>query len=136
MPKPLEPPTFFLDRTIGKKIVAQALRGASLHVETHDDHFAQDAKDEEWLRVAGESKWVVVTNDRKIRYRSLELNCLQRSGVRAFAFAHGNLTGGEMAAVFLKALPKIIRILKRNKGPFIATLTRSGDVHLLSLLKS
>jgi hypothetical protein len=59
--KPPESPVFFLDRSLGKKRVAAALRqaGATLHI--HDDHFPPDAKDEDWLaeifRADGERKW-------------------------------------------------------------------------------
>ena len=42
---PLETAVFFIDRSVGKKTVANALREAGLHVEVHDDHFAQDALD-------------------------------------------------------------------------------------------
>jgi len=68
LPKPPEVVTFFLDRTLGKKIVASALRRAGVKVETHDDHFPPDAKDPEWLKEVGAKGWVVLTNDRHIRY--------------------------------------------------------------------
>jgi hypothetical protein len=44
----------FLDRSLGKHIVAEALRQAGAAVEVHDDHFLQDARDEEWLREVGQ----------------------------------------------------------------------------------
>ena len=44
---------FFVDRSLGKHIVAQALRAAGARVEVHDDHFPQDATDVEWLTCAG-----------------------------------------------------------------------------------
>ena len=53
-PKPPESPTFFLDRSLGRKTVAEALRAAGAKVEMHDDHFAQDATDETWLKTVGE----------------------------------------------------------------------------------
>lgn len=47
------PVTFFLDRSLGKEIVAEALRVAGAHVEIHDDRFPPDAKDEDWLNEVG-----------------------------------------------------------------------------------
>src|SRR5438270_11545619 len=82
--KVLESETFFLDRCLGKKILASALRAANLKIEVHDDHFAPDAKDEYWLRVVGARGWIVLTSDRRIRYRGPELTALKASGVRAF----------------------------------------------------
>src|SRR3990170_635119 len=33
---------FFIDRSLGKRVVAQSLRDAGAHVEVHDDYFPQD----------------------------------------------------------------------------------------------
>jgi hypothetical protein len=49
-----------------------ALRDARLWVEIHDDHFAQNARDPEWLTGAGKNNWIVVTRDERIRYRVAE----------------------------------------------------------------
>lgn len=130
-PKPLETPTFFLDRTLGKNIFASLLRAADLSVEIHDDHFPPDARDEEWLRKAGEKNWVVVTNDRHIRYRPIELAALKASKVRTFVFTRGNLRADEMARIFLRALPQVQGILRKNRGPFIASVSSNGDVRLM-----
>ncbi|SRR5213594_2610323 len=67
--KPPESPTLFLDRSFGKKTVAEALRGAGANVEVHDDHFPQDATDETWLTEVGKKDWIVLTKDRRIRFR-------------------------------------------------------------------
>jgi hypothetical protein len=53
--------------------VAEALRAAGCTVEIHDRHFAQDAKDAEWLPEVGRRGWVVLTKDRHIRTRQSEL---------------------------------------------------------------
>jgi PIN like domain len=39
--------------------MAGVLRNAGLKVEVHDDHFAQNAPDPEWLTAAGEKDWIV-----------------------------------------------------------------------------
>jgi hypothetical protein len=90
--KLLESETFFLDRCLGKKILVSVLRAATLKIEVHDDHFPPDAKDEDWLQIVGARGWIVLTSDRRIRYRVLELAALKASGVRAFTFRSGNLT--------------------------------------------
>jgi predicted nuclease of predicted toxin-antitoxin system len=132
LPKPPETPTFFLDRTLGKNVFASLLRDAGVSVEIHDDHFPPDAPDAIWLREAGRRSWIVVTNDRRIRYRPIELAALRASKVRVFAFTQGNLTGPEMADVFLRALPKIRRTLRKIRGPFIASISRHAEVRLLA----
>jgi predicted nuclease of predicted toxin-antitoxin system len=123
--------TWFLDRNLGRHVVADALRQAGVDVEVHDDHFRRDAEDEEWLREVGRRGWVVLTRDRRIRYRSHERAALIQAGVRAFVLVAGNLSGREMAAVFVKALPAMRRFMVRHPPPFIAKVTRSGAVSLL-----
>jgi predicted nuclease of predicted toxin-antitoxin system len=124
-------PVFFLDRSLGKKRVAAALRqaGATLHI--HDDHFPPDAKDEDWLAQVGQRGWVVLTKDHRIRYRHVERLALMKAGVAAFILTSGDLQGQEMAQVFVKALPRITRFLKKHAKPFIAKVTRDGSVSLL-----
>jgi hypothetical protein len=122
---------FFLDRCLGKKILASALRAANLNVEVHDDHFPPDAKDEYWLQIVGAHGWIVLTSDRRIRYRGPELTALMTSGVRAFAYRSGNLTAYEMATIFLKALPRVSNLLRMNPGPFVASILRDGSVRIV-----
>ena len=71
-PSRIEPLIFFLDRSLGKHIVANALRQAGAVVKLHDDHFPQDARDEEWLREVGRREWIVLTKDSRIRHRAHE----------------------------------------------------------------
>ncbi len=124
-------PVFFLDRSLGKKRVAIALRetGAILHI--HDDHFPPDAKDEDWLTEAGRRGWIVLTKDHRIRYRHVERLALMKAGVAAFILTSGDLQGEEMAQVFVKALPRINRFLQQHKKPFIAKIAKDGSVAML-----
>jgi uncharacterized protein with PIN domain len=131
-PKPPEELTFFIDRQLGRYKMAGALRIAGLNVEIHDDHFAQDAKDEEWLIVVGQKNWVVVTRDERIRYRAAAKQAIRRAKVRAFVLtAQGNLRAEMLAEIFLKALPKIRRTVGQRQPPFIAKISRDGSVTLL-----
>lgn len=101
-------------------------------VEVHDDHFAQDCTDEHWLREAGKKGWLVLTKDKRIRYRTAERLALQVNGVKAFVLTGGDLTGAEMAETFLKTRAKIERMARIRSGPFIATITKRGEVRLIS----
>jgi uncharacterized protein with PIN domain len=64
---------FFVDRSLGRKFAIEALRAAGFTAIAHDEQFAQDTYDEDWLKVAGKNGWIVVTKDRKIRYRHSEI---------------------------------------------------------------
>ena len=127
----MTPLVFFVDRSLGKHTIAEALRQAGVEVQIHDDHFPQNATDETWLREVGRRGWIVLTKDTWIRRRSNERTALMRAGVRAFVLIAGNLSGPEMARVFVNALPAMHRFVVRHNPPFIAKITRSGAVSML-----
>ena len=91
---------FFIDRCLGRKL-ADSLRNAEATVEIHDDHFSQDLNDEDWLRIVGESNWVVLTKDKKIASRPLELLAVAQGNVRLFAFVGGDVSGVVVAQAFI-----------------------------------
>jgi uncharacterized protein with PIN domain len=112
--------------------MAGALRKAGLKVAIHDDHFAPDAKDEEWLAVAGQKQWIVITRDERIRYRAAAKQAIRRAKVRAFVLAaQGDLRAEMLAQNFLKAIRNVRRIVEEQNPPFVAKISRSGDVSVL-----
>jgi PIN like domain len=111
--------------------VAQALREVGETVEIHDDHFAPDAKDEVWLTEVGTRAWIVLTKDDRIRYRVTEQTALASARVRAFVLTSSQLLGTEMAAAFVKALPRMKRLIANHTPPFIGRVLRNGTVSLL-----
>lgn len=121
----LETSTFFVDRCLGKGVVV-ALRESGLKVEAHGDHFDDDADDDLWISVVGGHGWIVFTKDKAIRRRSVELEAVVAGNVRMFALSSGNMTGDEMARVFVDNRLKIARIIKDTPPPFIARVSRSG----------
>lgn len=118
--------TFFLDRSLGKHVVAVALRSAGARVEVHDDHFSPDATDEHWLAEVGRRKWIVLTKDKRLRYHPREKTALLRHGVRAFILTAHDLRGKEMAAAFTNALPRIEKFLKTQTRACIVAVSREG----------
>ena len=131
--KPLDEIVFFIDRSLGRKAVATALRNAGARVEVHDDHLPQDAKDEEWLRYVGKREWVVLTQDDRIRFHYHERKALLQAKVCAFVLTAKGLRGEENGAIIVSALPAIRRMLVKHPCPFIAKITRGADVALFDL---
>ncbi len=100
----------------------------------HDNLFPQTATDVEWLSEAGKNHWLVLTKDERIRYRIAEIEALRKAGVKAFVLtARKDLTGQEMAAILVKALPKIRRLASKQPPPFIAKVGRDSSVALLEI---
>lgn len=111
--------------------MASALRDQGRDVATHDDLFPPDAKDEAWLRWAGENGRIVLTRDDRIRYRENERAALIEAGVYAFILVAKNIDGLGMARAFVAALPRIERLVSRNKAPLLARVSASGTVELI-----
>ena len=128
---PPEVLTFFLDQNLGDKVIAQALRQQELNVELLKEHFAIDARDEDWLPDVGQRGWLILTKDDRIRRRSVEREALMQSGARAFILPSGNMSGDEMASAIVKALPEIRRFVASTPSPFIARISKAGTVRLL-----
>ena len=118
---------FFIDRCLGKKL-ADPLRNKGATVEIHDDHFKQDIEDKDWLRIVGERNWVVLTKDKKIASRTLELEAVAEGNVRLFAFVDGDVSGVVVAQAFVNALENMRGFMRGNPAPFIAKVHQSGLV--------
>ena len=116
---------FFIDRCLGKKL-ADSLRNEGATVEIHDDHFKQDIEDKDWLRIVGERNWVVLTKDKKIASRTLELEAVAEGNVRLFAFVDGDVSGVVVAQAFVNALENMRGFMRGNPAPFIAKVHQSG----------
>jgi hypothetical protein len=93
-------------------------------------HFPRGTPDKVWLPFVGKNGWIVLTADKCIRYNFLEKRALEDSSVREFVFASGNISGQEMATVVEIALEKMRRMCRKLVPPFVATITRKGEVHL------
>jgi hypothetical protein len=111
------PPEFFLDRSLGKT-PAQRLRQAGHVVHLIADFYPGDATeipDPVWIAEGCARGWILLTKDRKIRYRTEELAALDG---HLFCLADGNLTREAMADRFLLAMPAIRRAVSHHSEGF------------------
>ncbi len=72
----------------------------------------------------------MLTTDKRIRYNFLEKRALEQNSVREFVFTSGNMSGQDMASGLKLALPKMRRLCHKLNPPFVAAITRVGEVHL------
>lgn len=64
-----EPLVFFLDESLDGPTVSAALREAGATIVRATERFDRGTPDEVWLADAGKHNWVVLTRDKRIRYR-------------------------------------------------------------------
>ena len=120
--------TLFIDRSLGKHIIADRLRAEGMAVEVHDDHLPQDAPDEEWIALVGRMGWVAITKDRGVRYRAAELQAIRRHSARVIVIRMKNATGPDIAELLVKGRRRIARFAVKKPPPFLAGLYGSGAV--------
>jgi len=53
------------------------------------------------------------------------------AGVRAFFLRRGHRTGVEMYEIFKAAMPRILNIVAKHPGPFIALISKNGEIEIL-----
>ncbi|MDP1570379.1 MAG: hypothetical protein Q8L86_10270 [Vicinamibacterales bacterium] len=117
-----------IDECLGRVAVPEALRQAGASVVLHSQLFAPGLDDVDWLRqLANHPDLVVLSKDKRIRKRTIELEAVMAGRVRLFVLTAGKLNGAEQAESFVRALTRILR-LARRPGPFIATVTAGGHV--------
>jgi hypothetical protein len=113
---------FFTDRDLGKQFPNLLLQ-AGLTVEKHADHFADIAKDEEWLTEVGRRGWYAITHDQRIRYKPNEKAAVMQAGVGLLVLI-GTAPFVELARNFIVTLPKIEQFINEHTRPFIARVYR------------
>ena len=97
-----EDPTLFLDRNLGKNIIAERLRSENIKVEVHDNHLPINAPDEEWIALVGKMGWVAITRDKHIRYRTAEINAIMKNSARVIVIRVKEATGSDIAELLVK----------------------------------
>lgn len=125
---------------MGKHKVADILlgshdkhEGVEIVVHCLDDYFPPDAPDEEWLKHAGENNWIVITKDKKIRYRKPEFEMVRKYNVRMFTLTSGNITAEDMGDILSKSIPAIAKFIRTTQPPFIATISKTGILRKIEI---
>lgn len=119
---------FYLDRNLGKHIIADALRAAGLRIEIHDDHLPIDSPDENWIALVGRHDWIALTKDKNIRYRYAEIEAIKKHRARVMVIRAKNATGPEIAEIVIRFARRIQRFAKRHGTPLVAGIDRSGSI--------
>lgn len=117
---------FFTDRDLGS-LFPQILSDAGLQVEKHDDHFPDNnTQDDVWLPEIGRRGWLAISKDKRIRYKTNELDAVMRAGVGLFLVV-GQASHRDLAENFVECVYKIEQFLNKHHPPFIAKVYRPSS---------
>jgi hypothetical protein len=83
----------------------------------------QSVPDVEWLEHAGRSGWVVLTKDKRIRWRASELTMVQDHAIKLFFLSTSakGLTGPEQVDRLLRNMERIAQHCQ-TPGPWICAI--------------
>jgi PIN like domain len=118
---PPDPPEFFLDRSLGRYVVADALRGEGLAVQTLAERYPETEEfiaDDVWIREVTADGLVILMKDDRIRRKPREQEAILESGARAFVVTNARLTGERLAELFVANRHRIIQ-RAMHPGPYI-----------------
>lgn len=113
-------PEIYFDKSIGEVAVPAVFSRAGYVIHNKTEVFGTGrVADVDWIRVADDNRWAVVTKDDKIRMRPAEKIALFNSGLRVLCLPSGGLSSAEQAARFESNLARIERLWRIADRPWV-----------------
>lgn len=117
---------FFLDRNLGSKQLAEALRKEGFVVRVHDEHFKPDETDDVWLASCGQRSWIAITPDRRILKDPLSMRAIGENKGRVFFLPQNNKNPQMWAPILIENWTRVKAVLSTRTAPFVAKLSPNG----------
>ncbi len=114
--------TFFVDRNLGYGL-REPLQRLGFEVVLHDELFAQNGDDVEWLEHASIHGFPALSPDKNIMRRRLELQAVIDGRLRYFCFGSGRADTGTRIKILEKHIGSIKALCVHMPGPYVARLT-------------
>ncbi len=130
---PPDYPVLFIDRCAWSNRLGDALATANIVFIPHHQRFALDCPDEEWLPVAGNEGWVVLTRDKNIRRKPNELLAFKKNRVLAIVLSSGQASAADTAELVVRLYSKLMRKLQNTRPPAMFTVTLAGTISRVTL---
>lgn len=122
MSQPEQLPRFFLDRSLGRKAVPEALRADGWDVITLAEHYGipadEQVADTDWIKEAAKQGWPILMKDKRIRHRPAEITTVIEHKARCFVITRGDLLSADMAERFITNKAAIFAAAA-EPGPYI-----------------
>ena len=119
--------TLYLDHNLDYDDLVEKLDRAGIRYKRHRDFFSGSTDDTVLLKKVGKRNWILITFDKKQRTRLLEKKLIKQFKIREFVFTSGEI--GDPGELLVKANRQMRNICKTHDGPFVASISRSGNVY-------
>jgi hypothetical protein len=125
--------TIFLDRTHGKAMAAM-LRRVGIDVKTiyqvYPKKKHQSVKDPQWIAKCGEKGWIAISGDKRIEKNVENKQAVIDAKCKIFLLTDTNSLPEEWASAIILGREKISNVVRKNEGPFFATISKRSDSHV------
>jgi hypothetical protein len=109
-----QPPRFFVDRSLGRNAVPEALRADGWNIVTLAEHYGVPADEQ-----VGDVDWIEeAARQERIRHRPAEIDAVVAHKARCFVITRGDLPSAEMLNRFVANKTAIFAVA-RGHGPYI-----------------
>ena len=126
--KPPDRLTLFFDENFGRKKIKELLQGVDARVEVHADHFETGTEDAEWIPEVTKRGWIILSFDRRIRYKANERAAIREHRARVFFLTAAETTAEQAAQIVRAAIPRIEKLVQETHAPFYATINKNGEI--------
>jgi len=127
--KPLKNFTLYLDESFDCEEVKAALSKATIKFRVYTEDFSGATEDASILPLVGERGWAMLTCDSKNRYRGVERGSILRFSCSSVCFFRGILAA-LLSQICLSGYRKMRTFTREHSRPFVAVITKSGDIYL------
>jgi hypothetical protein len=117
---------FYLDESIYSRVLIERIRGLGATVHHPGESLPFGSPDEAWLAECGARGWIVLSRDKAVRRRPLEMESLRTARVAAFICTAGQATARQTADTVERILGKLVNISRSQARPFVYTFGLSG----------
>ena len=119
--------TLYLDHNLDYDELVEKLDRAGIRYKRHKEFFSGTTDDQTLLRKVGQKNWILITFDKKQRTRLLEKKLIDQFKIREFVFTSSEI--GDPGDLLVKANRQMRAICKKHSGPFVASISKSGNVY-------
>ncbi len=116
---------FFFDNNLGTNL-ANGFRAFGEDVVHLVDEFHQNADDTQWLPIIGQRGWVLVTKDRRIRYRPAEIAAYRSNRIGGFVLSGKNVNGWAIIQQLVRNWPRMKELVEKTRAPFLYRVPPRG----------
>lgn len=114
--------------------MASMLRRVGLKVRTiyqvYPRNKHQKVKDPQWIAKCGEKGWIAISGDKRIEKNVENKQAVIDAKCKLFLLTDTNSLPEEWAAAVILGREKMSSVVRKNQGPFFATISRRSDSHV------